>query len=123
MSARIVGYDTLMKVELLEASDTHYTSSMKFDKCTGEVCVLIVLTGTGTGTITQQCSMNDVNWYDPVNASGSAVGTVCTAKAATTGTWISYSRVMSPYIRFKVVEAGGAATTTVTLTLIFQEER
>ena len=123
MSARIVGYTPLMTAELLEASDTHYTSSMKFDRCTGEVCVFIVLTGTGTGTISQQCSTDDTNWYDPVNASASALGAVCTAHAATTGAWISYSPVMAPYIRFKVIEAGGAETTTVSVTLIFQEER
>ena len=123
MSARLVGYAPLMVKETLGASETHYTSSMKFSRCTGEICVFIVLTGSGTGTITQQCSMNDVDWYDPVNASGSALGTVCTANAATTGTWISCSPVMSNHIRFKVVEAGGVNTTIASVTLIFQEER
>lgn len=122
MSATIVGRETLMDKETLTAGDTHYSSSMKFDRCTGTVCVFIVLTGTGTATISQQCSMDDITWYDPENASGAALGTVCTSHAATTGAYISYSPVLTSSIRFKVVETGGLAGTIATVKLIFQEE-
>ena len=121
MSARIVGYQKLMDKVSIGQAGTAYTLSMPFDRCTGTVGVIFISTA-GTITITQQCSPNDVTWYDPVDATPSAVGTVCTAKAVTTGTWTSYAPVLANFIRFKVVETN-TAPTIVTLTLAFQEER
>ena len=120
MSKRISGYQILMNAETIAKNATVYTSSMRFERCTGTVGVLFKSTA-GTITISQQCSLDDKTWYDPVNAAGSALGTVCTAKATTTGTWTTYSPVMACYIRFKVVETN-TAETVVTLTLAFQEE-
>ena len=120
MSARIIGYDTLMNTEAVAQADTHYTSSIKMDRFTGEVGVFIVSTA-GSITVTQQCSIDGTNWYNPVNASGTALGTVCTALTVTTGKYVSYSPVMAPYARFKVLENNSAAT-DVTLKLVFNEE-
>ena len=120
MSAALVGYETLMNAAAVTKAGTSYSSSMKFDRCTGTVCVFLVSTA-GSITVTQQCSMDDSNWYDPVNAAASALGAVIATMTVTTGKWISYSPVLSPYIRFKVVE-GNVAATAVTLQLMFQEE-
>ena len=121
MSARIVGYDTLMNVTTVAMNGTGYTSSMKFERCTGTVCVFLVSTA-GSITVTQQCSLDNSNWYDPVNAAAEALGKVITTMTVTTGKWISYDSVLTPYIRFKIVETNVAAT-IVTLKLLFQEER
>ena len=120
MSKRIIGYKKLMDAVSIAQAATAYTDSMRFERCTGTVGVLFKSTA-GTVTITQQCSLDEKTWYDPVDAAASALGTVCTAKAVTTGTWTSYSPVMAPYIRFKVVETNTAAT-VVTVTLALQEE-
>ena len=123
MSTRLVGYETLMNAQAVAQAATGYSDSMKFDRLTGEVCVFAVSASAGaaTITITQQCSMDDTNWYDPVNSAGSAVGSVQSALAVTAGKWIVYSPILAPYGRFKVVE-GNTAACTVTLKLIFQEE-
>ena len=111
----------LMTAEALAQADTHYTSSTDFDNCTGYVSLLVVAASAGaaTITITQQCSLDGENWYDPVGPTGAAIGTVATALAVTTGTYITYSPVVAPYARFKVVE-GNTAAVTVTITVTFQ---
>ena len=73
MSARIVGYDTLMNVTTVAMNGTGYTSSMKFERCTETVCVFLVSTA-GSITVTQQCSLDDSNWYDPINAAAKRFG-------------------------------------------------
>ena len=120
MSAMLVGYDTLMDKTTVAKNGTGYTSSMKFDRCTGTVCVFLVSTA-GSITVTQQCSTDDVNWYNPENTAGAALGGVIATMTVTTGTWVSYSPVMAPYIRFKVKENNSAAT-IATVKLMFQEE-
>jgi hypothetical protein len=113
--------EQLMTAEDVAQADTHYTSSTDFDRCTGNASIYVILASAGAGhaTITQQCSMDNTTWYDAVNAAGAAVGTVQTAQAVTTGTLITYSPVLTPYIRFKVVEDNHAAV-TVSIKLLFQ---
>jgi hypothetical protein len=97
-------------------NNTQYTSAAKFYTTSGYACVLVVSTA-GSITVTQQCSPNNVDWYDAVDSSGNALGAV--VAAMTVGTkYIQYSPVLCEYIRFKVVE-GGTASTNVTLTLIY----
>ena len=110
--------ETLMTVEVVAQADTHYSSSIDFGRCNGNASLFVISTA-GTITVTQQCSLDDVTWCDPISPAGTALGTLCTAKAVTTGSLISYSPVFTPYIRFKVVETDTAAT-VVTLKLIFQ---
>lgn len=110
--------ETLMTAEAVAQADTHYSSSVDFDRCNGNASLSVISTA-GTVTVTQQCSLDDITWYDPISPAGTALGTLCTAKAATTGALISYSPVLTPYIRFKVVETN-TAPTVVTLKLIFQ---
>jgi len=96
-----------------------YTDSMDFSRCAGDAAVLY--TGSlGTATITQQCSFDNINWYDPIAAAGTALGAVCTATAAST-VYISFTPVLAPFVRFKVDETN-VAILTYSLTLIFREE-
>jgi len=128
MSARIIGREILMDAVSVSQAATAYSSVMNFERCTGTVAVNLISTA-GSITVTQQCSFDytDVNpsgahWFDPVDAAGTATGTVATACTVTTGKYITYSPVMTKFIRYKVVEQNSAAT-VVTLKLIFQEER
>lgn len=116
----LIARTKLASAQAIAQAGTGYTDSMDFSRCAGDAAVLIV-TLLGTSTITQQCSFDNVNWYDPVVAAGTATGAVCTATAATTGTYIVYTPILSPYVRFKVVETNVAAL-TITLHLIFREE-
>ena len=122
MSARIVGRQKLMDAVSVTRNTTAYSLSMPFDRCTGTV-IVIFLSTAGVVTITQECSLNDVTWYAPVDANAAVLGTICTSRAGgTTVYYTSYSPVMAPYIRYRVTETN-TATTVVTLTLMFQEER
>lgn len=98
---------------------TAYSSSGAFDTSAGYTAILIVSTA-GSITVTQQCSVDDTNWYNPVAIDGSALGAVCSALTVTTGTYIKFDPVVAPYIRFKIVE-GSVGATAVTITFINQE--
>lgn len=98
---------------------TAYTDSVKFSHCTGSA-VLHIISTAGTLAISQQCSMDNVNWYDPVDTAGAALGVVKAAQGVTTGSYTAFTPVLTQYIRFKVVES--TAATTVTLTLSFRLE-
>jgi hypothetical protein len=101
-------------------NETKYSNSRRFHDCDGTACVLIVSTA-GSITVTQQCSVDNVTWYDPETSAGAA-GAVEDTITVTTGRYLSYTPVLSPWIRFKVVE-GGSAATNVTLTLAYRVEK
>jgi len=105
--------------KVIARNATGYTDSMDFSKCAGDASVFFV-GSLGTSTISQQCSYDNTNWYDPIAAAGTALGAVCTALAAST-VYISYTPVLAPYVRFKVIETN-VAILTYSLTLIFREE-
>jgi len=108
------------KLKDVAKAATEYTAAQPFHKCTGTASVHLISTA-GSVTITQQVSYDGTNFFDPVDAAGSAVGSVGAAITVTTGKWISYSPVFAPYIRYKVVE-GNVAATVLTLRSIYQEE-
>lgn len=116
---RIIGRTPLMSDVSVDQAGTSYSQVMDFTRCTGEVAVLLSSTA-GKITVTQQCSTDKMNWYDPTNSSGASVGLVCLNQLVTAGRYIGYTPVLSSYMRFKVVE-GNTAATTVNLVLIFQE--
>lgn len=102
---------------------TKHSDSIKFDQigAEGNASVLLVSSAAGTITVSQQCSRDNVNWFDPQDENGAPLGQVITGLAvATTGKWIIYNPVFAPYIRFKVVE-GGVLSTNVSLRLFFQQ--
>ena len=130
MSVRQIAAQKLMDKAAVTQAGTSYSDVMVFERCTGIATVKLIATSAGSATITisQQCSLNyDSNyparatWYDPIDASAVALGVVGTAVAMTAGKYISYNPILTPYIRFKVVE-GNTAAAVVSLTLFFQEE-
>lgn len=123
----ILAVQTLATAKAIVKNTTVYTDSCRFDRCVGDATVWVAhVSASGENlAISQQCSLVggtvDANWYDPVNASAAALGSVATAQAATAGVYISYTPVIAPYIRFKIV-AANTNDTVLELKLIFREE-
>jgi len=101
------------------ANATKYSDSWSFRKCTGTAAVFVISTA-GTLAITQQCSTDNVTWYDPVDISNGALGVVKAVQTATTGLYVVYTPVLTEWARFKVVET--TAKTNVTLILMARVE-
>jgi hypothetical protein len=104
----------------VEKSGTGYSSQMDFRRCAGNAALFIVNTA-GSLTISQQCSFDQKNWYDPTDSTGGSLGVVSGYLSPTTGVYIPFTPVLSPYIKFKVIENGTAAT-AVTIRLIYRLE-
>jgi len=115
-----ISVEKILTLSSMAQADTHYSSKVDFRGCAGNAALYIVSTA-GSITITQQCSYDGTNFFDPVNTSGTASGTVATALTVTTGTYVGFSPVLAPHVRFKVVENNTAAT-IVTLVLMFRTE-
>ena len=118
MSRSQITRETLMDAVSVE-NETAYSNSRRFHQCTGSA-VLFIISTAGTLAISQQCSNNEVDWYDPVDTSGGALGVVKAAQTVTTGVYVVFTPVLSEFIRFKVIES--TASTSVSLTLSFRLE-
>lgn len=116
----MLAQEVLSSAQAVSQAATAYSSSCKFSSCVGYAGMLLVSTA-GSITVTQQCSIDNMNWYNPVDENNSAQGQVAATVTVTTGRYIQFNPVIAPYIRFKIVEANSAAT-AVTITLLFQEE-
>ena len=82
-----------------------------------------ILTTAGSITCSIQTSINNVDFYDPVDNQGTALGVICSAltvNSTTKGTYIQFPTVLSEYIRIKVIE-NNSAPTVVTIDLLFAE--
>lgn len=119
MSTRTIG-EFPLEVEAVSQAATVYSGSMPFRHCTGEVSALITVAGTTSITITQQVSSDNVTFYDAVDASNNALGSVAATMSAGTR-YVAFSPVLARYIRFKVVENNTGAA-TVTIRVFAQEE-
>ena len=114
-----LAYDKVMNAVTVAQAGTEYTDSLPYRSSTGNTAVLVT-SSAGSITITQQCSTDNINWYDPVGPTGTGLGPVYTTM--TVGTkYIIPALVVSPFIRFKVVETNVAGT-VVTLTFIYQQD-
>lgn len=119
MSRSMISKEVLMDTVAVATTDTHYSNSRRFHDCNGTACLKVISTA-GDIDVTQQCSIDDVTFYDPTDVSG-AVGAVEDTITVTTGRYISFTPVICPYVRFKVVQGAGA-TTNVTLELSYGVE-
>lgn len=125
MSRSQITQRTLMDAVTI-SSATKYSDSMKFHGCTG-TAVMFIVSSAGTLAISQQCSQDNVNWYNPFDTSTGALGIVVAAQTVTTavdggaaGVYRVFTPVLSEWIRFKVIES--TASTVVTLKLLFRQE-
>ena len=120
MGRSMVSKELLMDSVAMARHDTHYSNSRKFDDCDGTAIVKFTKVSAGSITITQQCSLDNENWYNPETASGAA-GAVEASMTGAADKYISYTPVLCSFIRFKLHEEDTAAT-TVTLELIYRVE-
>jgi len=119
MSSKI----SIEKVSDLQAIDndsTDYSVSSRFKDCAGNAAIVLISTA-GSITVSQQISMDNVTFYDPVDTSGTPLGVLATDQTVTTGKYIAFTPVLCPYTRFKIVAADSAAT-VLTIKLIFRKE-
>ncbi len=119
MRSRII-QETLMDSIAVGLSSTVYSKSVKFRLCTGSAAMIIISTA-GSITVTQQCSADNITWYDPIDSTGGAIGIVKISQTLTTGIYVAFNPAMAEYIRFKIIE-GGTAATVVTLKMLQREE-
>jgi len=95
--------------QTVTASATGYTESLNFRAAKGYAAILYTEELAGSSvTITQQCSLDNVTFYDPTDADGTALGEV--AAALTADRYTQFSPVIAPFIRFKVVAAAGQSS-------------
>jgi len=120
MGKSSIGVELIMNAVAVGQAGTKYSSSLPFERCSGSAALLIKSTA-GSITVSQQCSVDDVAWYDPIDAAGSAQGVILSAQGVTTGIYVVFTPVLTSYIRYKVVE-GNSAATVVTLELVMRVE-
>lgn len=110
----------LANAQAVAQAATAYSSSLDFRGCVGNVALFIASTA-GSVTISQQCSLDNVTFYDPEDTSGGALGVVRSALTVTTGKYVPFTPVLATWTRFKIVE-GNVAATAVTLKCLFRTE-
>lgn len=123
MSRSQITYTTLMDANSITKNTTEYSDSYDFHGSAGDAALIIIITSAGapTFTISQQCSVDGSNWYDPVNEAG-ALGGIWTDHLKTSGAYVAFTPVMAHYIRFAVTETGNVIAGTVTITLLSRLE-
>ena len=125
MSRSMISKEKLMNVVECMTGETPdittiYSNSRRFHDCTGTACLLITTTSTAEIAVTQQCSTDNKNWYDPETAAAAA-GVVDSSIVAASTVYMSYTPVLCDYIRFKVI-AAEAVSNLVSLTLAYRVE-
>jgi len=95
---------------------TAYTDSCNIRFAQGYMATLIVLGGGSSVTITQQCSLDNTNWYDPIDIVGTPLGIVYTTLLASS--YIYFSPILAVWMRFKIV---AGADSVVTMKIISKE--
>lgn len=119
MQLNIVGGQSFAAVTLAQNS-TGFTSSMPFQFCNGYATAKVTVSA-GSVTISQQCSYDNSNWFDPVDNTNTALGVVATSMGVNAaGRYVQYNPVLCNFMRYKIVEVNVAAC-TVGLTIGFQE--
>lgn len=99
---------TVSNAQAVTNSVNAFSNSVEVNRWSG-FAAIEVSANTATATITQQCSSDNVNWYDPVDKSGSALGAIATS-LATTG-YIEFDPVLSKYVRLKYDPTGSGSLT------------
>lgn len=116
-SAENMSYTALSNISVSQ-SGTSYSEAIETKKSTGFSAMLITVAGSGSVTITQQCSLDGVTFYDAVKYDGTAIGQVISSMLVGSK-YVQFAPVLAPFLRFKVVE-DGISTATVTLKPAYQ---
>ena len=120
MGRRTLGREILATASAVN-NTTIYSDSMKFETCTGDYAMKVIATAACSYTITQQCSDDNLTWYDPTDGNEGAIGAVTSTTTTAVSAWIVPTLAPAPYIRFKIVNSSAVAG-TVTIHFYMQEE-
>lgn len=104
----ITAVKTLSNAQTLTNGVTSFSNSVEIIIWAG-FAALEVSANAATATITQQCSSDNVNWYDAVDKTGTALGAIATALSTTA--YIEFDPVLTKYFRLKYVPTGTGAIT------------
>ena len=117
----------LMSAQSIDPGSTAYSTAIgAFNVFSGgddfglPILLQVAAGVTGAFTISQQCSVDGANFFDPTNATAIAQGVVMTGRMTATATWLIYTSLNAPYLRYKVVSTPAA---TVTLSAIISGDR
>lgn len=113
-----LGITTAIKISVAQALTNGVTSYSNIyeAKVWGGFAALEIVAMTATATISQQCSVDGTNWYDPVDNTGAALGLVSTA--STGAKYVEFAPVVTKYVRLKYIASGNG---TVTSNLVIVE--
>lgn len=104
-------------VSMTTAIGTYYSDPLEIRSCKG-YAALLVTTSAGSLAITQELSLDGINFYTPYDTSGNDLGSIYAA--LTVGSkWIDFGPKIARYMRFKFVLT--SANATVSARYIHQE--
>lgn len=104
----ITALKTLSSGQVLPGSGSAFSNSVELIVWSG-FAALEISANAATTTITQQCSSDNVNWYDAVDKSGTALGAI--AAGLSTTAYIEFAPVLTKYFRLKYAPTGAGAIT------------
>lgn len=113
-------FQNIMSATGVDAGSTTYSSVLGQFNPRGFCAMDIVVTATGTIAISQQTSADGVNWRDPIDAYGTALGVVWATSTTSLYAYIPFEPELSLFSRYKVT---CTEDNTVTLKLIFQGDK
>lgn len=121
MANRMIAVQGVFSAVAVASTASIYSNPVKMGRSIVGAGILAVVAGTTPDlNIFYEVSVDGVNFYQPVNTSGTTLAVVIDALTATK--WISFNPVAAPYIRIKITGDGSnGADVTVTTSLIFQE--
>ena len=112
----------LMSVESISNGNTNYSTSVRtkrrgVDYSGGLLISFTNFTSSTAVNITQQCSLDNTNFYTPVNRTGSSVGLM--GNGVATSSYLQVTPIPAEYTRFAVTASGD---TIVTLDFLSVED-
>ncbi len=109
----------VLSVTTMANGATISSSSYPSDFASGFSGAFIQLAGSSSVTITQQASLDNSNFYDVVDSTGTALGAVASVLTSSVGVYVQFAPVIARWNRFKIV-AGAAST--VSMSVIMSEQ-
>lgn len=115
MQLNIIGGVTYTGTTIAQNA-TVFTPGVRSNYWNGYITALITLSA-GSVTISQQCSPDNSNWFDPVDSNNSSLSSIVTAMSVNTaGRYVQFAPTLAQYSRLKIVELNvGSATLNMSI--------
>jgi hypothetical protein len=121
MGQRWLSATQVMSAQNIFAGSTGYSVSVNQLNQVGAYAALQIAMSPTTGlTINHQCSIDGITFWTPTNATAVTAGNIlATGVTTATATYVTFTPVVAPYVRYSVVPI---ASSTVTLSVVLQGE-